>query len=265
MRGEALSLVGQASRLSMKIAETFVSVQGEGRLTGTPSWFCRVSGCNLRCSWCDTPYASWAPEGDVRTVDALLAEAREVMHVSPSPDSPAQGEGARHAVLTGGEPMLFDAIEALSRGLRELGMHITIETAGTIHRSPSALACDLMSISPKLSNSTPGAGDPRDPDGAWRARHEARRLDLSVLQRLIDDYPSRQLKFVVAQEGDIEEIDALLANLHGFAASDVMLMPEGVTVPKPADAQWVQDVCAARGWVYCPRLHIELFGNVRGT
>ncbi|MCA9294803.1 MAG: hypothetical protein KDA20_13425, partial [Phycisphaerales bacterium] len=170
-----------------------------------------------------------------------------------------------HAVLTGGEPMLFDAIEPLSRGLRELGMHITIETAGTIHRPPSALACDLMSMSPKLSNSTPSEGDPRDPGGAWRTRHERDRIKLDVLQRLIDDYPARQLKFVVAQESDVQEIDALLAQLRGFAADDVMLMPEGVTAPEPGKVQWVQDVCDARGWQYCPRLHIQLFGNVRGT
>lgn len=261
---------------TLKIAETFVSIQGEGKLTGMPSWFCRVSGCNLRCTWCDTPYASWNPEGDVRTIEALLAEARGTMRAgSPSPVSPAashplpagQGEGAgtRHAVLTGGEPMLFDAIEPLSQGLREIGMHITIETAGTIHRPPSVLACDLMSISPKLSNSTPSAGDPRDPGGKWRARHERDRINLDVLQHLIDDYPQRQLKFVVAQERDVEEIDALLAQLRGFAPDDVMLMPEGVTVPRPEDVQWVQNLCAARGWQYCPRLHIQLFGNVRGT
>ncbi len=239
------------SDASLKIAETFISIQGEGKLTGTRSWFCRVSGCNLRCTWCDTPYASWSPEGEQRTVGALLEEAEK--------------SGVTHAVLTGGEPMLFDATEPLSRGLRELGMHITVETAGTIYRSPSALACDLMSISPKLSNSTPAQDDPRDPDGAWRERHEARRLNIDALQRLIDDYPERQLKFVVAHEHDIAEIDTLLAQLNGWAPADVLLMPEGVTVPEPKDVQWITDLCEARGWRYCPRLHIQLFGNVRGT
>jgi 7-carboxy-7-deazaguanine synthase len=74
------------------IAETFTSLQGEGILVGVPSFFVRTSGCQLRCRWCDTPYTSWAPEGQRRTVDGLLAEAR--------------ASGCRHVVVTGGEPLI---------------------------------------------------------------------------------------------------------------------------------------------------------------
>jgi hypothetical protein len=158
--------------LPLRIAETFRSIQGEGKLAGVPSFFIRVSGCNLRCVWCDTPYASWKPEGGVRGVEALAQEAAAA--------------GTRHIVLTGGEPMLFPQIVPLSRALREHGLHVTIETAGTVAQP---VACDLMSISPKLANSTPGTGpapDPRDPGGAWRERHEQRRLNFVVLQSLID-------------------------------------------------------------------------------
>lgn len=248
--------LGQVERAATRadalpVAETFVSVQGEGKLTGVPSFFVRASGCNLRCAWCDTLFASWNPEGVVRTVEQILTEAK--------------GTVVRHAVLTGGEPMIFDAIEPLSRGLRALGMHVTVETAGTVFRSPDSLACDLMSISPKLANSTPPEDDPRDPTGAWRARHEARRIDIGVLQALIDAYQGRQLKFVVSSPGDLKEIDDLLSRLHPFAPSDVMLMPEGVTVPPPQRVAWVVGTCFERGWRYCHRLHIELFGNQRGT
>ncbi|MEN0019699.1 MAG: 7-carboxy-7-deazaguanine synthase QueE [Planctomycetota bacterium] len=231
-----------------RIAETFVSVQGEGKLTGVPSWFCRVSGCNLRCTWCDTPYASWSPEGDARTVEDLVAEA--------------SGSGVGHAVLTGGEPMLFDAVGTLAAELRARGMHITIETAGTIHRD---FACDLLSLSPKLANSTPAAGDARDPAGVWRERHEQRRLPMDTLRALLADYPERQLKFVIASESDLPEIESLVAALGDLAPSDVMLMPEGVTVPDRAQTEWVTRACVERGWRYCPRLHIELFGDTRGT
>jgi len=149
---------------TLPISETFVSIQGEGKLTGVPSWFCRVAGCNLRCSWCDTPYASWSPEKTMRSVEALIAEAKS--------------SGVVHAVLTGGEPMMFGELVALSRGLAEAGMHITVETAGTL--TLPGLACDLMSLSPKLANSTP-TDDPRDPDGVWANRHEERRLNFDSI------------------------------------------------------------------------------------
>jgi 7-carboxy-7-deazaguanine synthase len=233
---------------TLRIAETFLSIQGEGKLTGVPSYFIRVSGCNLRCWWCDTPYASWNPEGPTREIDELVEQA--------------VASGGRHAVLTGGEPMMFDAIADLARGLKNSGMHITVETAGTIHRS---LPCNLMSISPKLRNSTPRADDPRDPSGAWRERHEPRRLNLGALQQLLDEYAERQLKFVVAGPADLDEIEGLLAGLRGWSPGDVMLMPEGVKAPSADVRKWVAAACVQRGWRYCARLHIELFGNVRGT
>jgi 7-carboxy-7-deazaguanine synthase len=240
----------------VRIAETFFSVQGEGKLTGVPSWFCRASGCNLRCVWCDTPYASWAPEGPVRSIDSLVEEG-------------LSRPGVTHAVLTGGEPMLFDGMALLGRELRARGVHVTFETAATIFRAPAETGCTLMSMSPKLANSTPrganGQPDPRDPTGVWAARHEERRLDVGVIQRLIDAYPERQLKFVVSTPGDLAEIDSLLSRLTGFAPEDVMLMPEGVTTPTPEHKAWVLEACMSRGWRYCGRLHIELFGNTRGT
>jgi 7-carboxy-7-deazaguanine synthase len=263
-----------ASGTTLKIAETFTSIQGEGKLTGVPSFFIRVSGCNLRCVWCDTPYASWNPEGEVRTIDSLLDEANETC--------------VRHVVVTGGEPMLFEPVTELTRRLKEAGLHITIETAGTIDRP---VACDLMSISPKLSNSvpdeewalaraglapgTPASSRPPAPDDrsdavleqarAWAKRHEARRINLEALQGLLDEHSDRQLKFVVQTRQDLAEIDDLLTKLRGVAPEDVMLMPEGVTPPVQEHKQFVAKTCLERGWRYCGRLHIELFGNARGT
>ncbi|MCC7387213.1 MAG: 7-carboxy-7-deazaguanine synthase QueE [Phycisphaerales bacterium] len=233
---------------ALPISETFTSLQGEGKLSGVPSWFVRLAGCNLRCTWCDTPYASWEARGDQRTVGDLVAEAR--------------AGAVRHAVVTGGEPMIFGPVAGLTGALRDAGLHVTIETAGTVFRE---VPCDLMSISPKLANSAPGAGDPRDPLGVWRARHEERRLDTDALQQLLDRHPDRQLKFVVAGPADLAEIDSLLGRLRGWAPGDVLLMPEGVVTPDPARVAWVVETCLARGWRYCHRLHIELFGNRRGT
>ncbi|MEQ8770140.1 MAG: 7-carboxy-7-deazaguanine synthase QueE [Phycisphaerales bacterium] len=233
---------------TLPISETFVSVQGEGKLTGVPSWFCRVAGCNLRCGWCDTPYASWDPSGDRRSVSDLITEAR--------------GSGVSHAVLTGGEPMIFHEIVPLARGLRDAGVHVTIETAGTVWQD--GLACDLISISPKLSNSTP-TGDPRDPTGAWAERHEERRRRPGVVTSLLGAYPDRQLKFVVTSPADLPEIETLLGAYGGWSPDDVILMPEGVSVPEPGDIAWVVETCQERGWRYGHRLHIQLFGNTRGT
>jgi len=231
----------------LKISETFVSLQGEGMLTGVPSWFVRLSGCNLRCVWCDTPYASWSPEGEMRTVAELVSEASD--------------SGVRHAVVTGGEPMLFDGVEPLCAQLRDAGIHVTIETAGTIDRD---VACDLMSLSPKLSNSTP-VGDPRDPDGKWAERHEARRTDLGPLRGLLARFGEHQFKFVVTGPEDLAEIDALLEAVGPVDPSRVFLMPEGVEVPSPEAVAWVVETCTRRGFRYGRRLHIELFGDTRGT
>jgi len=237
--------------ISAPISETFTSVQGEGKLAGVPSWFVRFSGCNLRCSWCDTPYASWSAESKQRDMQGLIDEAAR-----------AKAANVSHAVITGGEPMMFAQAEDLASALRNLGMHITIETAGTIFRE---IACDLMSISPKLSNSTPQNTDPRDKDALWQVRHEARRINLDALQKLIDAYPARQLKFVVSDSQQLGEIETLLRSLRGWKQDDVLLMPEGITVDALAKRHWVVDECVKRGWRYCARLHIELFGNVRGT
>ena len=233
---------------SLRIAECFTSIQGEGKLTGVPSFFVRVSGCNLRCVWCDTPYASWQPEGEALTIGELHAAAL--------------ASGQQHVVLTGGEPMIFPAIVALSERLRDSGLHITIETAGTVDQP--GIQCDLMSISPKLSNSTP-AGDTRDPTAAWSQRHEARRLNSSVLEVLIRRAPDYQFKFVVSHPADFTEIDEMLALVDGWAPSGVLLMPEGVEPRGAPENTWIVDHCIRRGWRFCTRLHIDLFGNTRGT
>ncbi len=243
--------VSQPLAQKVLVSECFHSIQGEGKLSGVPSYFIRLSGCNLRCTWCDTPYASWNPEGTQQSLESLVRTAAE--------------SGAKHVVLTGGEPMLFDAIEPLSQALRSLALHITIETAGTICRSAEAVACDLLSLSPKLSNSTPAANDPRDPSGAWSSRHESRRFNIPILQQLLDSHANRQLKFVVSSDADIAEIHSLLSKLQGWVPSDVLLMPEGVTLPTQARKAWLVDICLKNNFRYCPRLHIELFGNVRGT
>lgn len=227
----------------MKISEIFYSIQGEGILAGVPSVFIRTSGCNLRCTWCDTPYTSWKPEGEDMTVDEIQAAVRP--------------HRAAHAVITGGEPMLFEETVALTRQLRALGMHITIETAGTVFQP---VACDLMSISPKLANSTPHERE----GGRWAAQHDRLRYQPEVLKQLMAAYPY-QLKFVVAAPGDLDEIAKMLAGTNADR-SRVILMPEGTDPAALRErARWLVDLCKARQFRYGPRLHIDLYGDRRGV
>jgi 7-carboxy-7-deazaguanine synthase len=223
----------------LKIAEIFYSIQGEGSLVGVPSVFVRTSGCNLRCSWCDTPYTSWQPEGDERTLEAIEAEVAS--HTS------------RHVVITGGEPMIAPQIVTLTEMLRARGLHITIETAGTVF---APVACDLMSISPKLANSTP--------EGRWATQHERLRIQPEVLKGLMAAY-DHQLKFVIAQPEDMDEVQALLAAI-GADRSKVILMPEGIDAEVLRErGVWLAEICKREGFRFSPRLHVELWGNRRGT
>ena len=223
----------------MKIAELFYSIQGEGSLVGVPSFFIRTSGCNLRCGWCDTPYTSWTPEG----VELSLREILDEVGAHP----------ARHVVVTGGEPMIQPEIIPLTERLRARGLHITIETAGTVFQP---VACDLMSISPKLSNSTP--------EGPWKAQHERLRMQPEVLRQLTERY-DYQLKFVVEKPEDVEEARALAGAL-GAGPNRVILMPEGTDREALRErAAWLAEICKEEGFRFSPRLHVELWGHRRGT
>lgn len=248
-----LSLVEEHAKL--RIAELFASVQGEGGWIGIPSVFVRVSGCNLRCVWCDTPYASWNPSGDVRSVEQIFLEIERM--------------GIDHVVITGGEPLLFAGTLHLCERLKQAGHTITIETAGTVFLP---VKCDLMSISPKLSNSSPeGVAT-----NAWTMRHEQRRLNLDVLKHLTENY-SFQLKFVVDPErvgadgqslleAQIQEIGQIVDALGVHERAKILVMAEG------RDSQTLHrreallvPICLNLGWRITPRLHIDIFGDRPGT
>jgi len=227
----------------VKISEIFYSVQGEGILAGVPSVFLRTSGCNLRCTWCDTPYTSWNPEGDDLALDTILADVR--------------GHGSRHVVVTGGEPLIQQEIVQLTQGLKDLDLHITIETAGTVYQP---VVCGLISISPKLANSTPAQRD----GGRWAAQHDRLRYQPDVLKQLMAEYPY-QLKFVVSDPGDLSEIEAILKQTNADR-SRVLLMPEGTNSEALSErARWLVEICKREGFRYGPRLHIDIYGNKRGV
>jgi 7-carboxy-7-deazaguanine synthase len=228
----------------LKIAEIFQSRQGEGLLTGTPSVFIRVSGCNLRCWFCDTPYASWEPEGENLEVGDLVAQVAAY--------------SCDHVVITGGEPMIFPEVTPLTRQLKLLGRHITIETAGTRYQS---VVCDLMSISPKLRGSAPrGVGEE-----AWRHAHERRRHAPDVIRRLVSEF-TYQCKFVVDEPADLIAVKEYLEQFPEIARSRVLLMPQGCELEElEAKEAWLRPYCQQHELRYCPRRQIEWYGLARGT
>ena len=231
----------------MKISELFFSIQGEGELTGIPSVFVRTSGCNLRCRWCDTKYSSWTPEGENVDIEEL------VERVCSYP--------ARHVVITGGEPMIAKDIKEFVDLLKQSGKHITIETAGTI--APNGIQCDLASISPKLSDSTPEKGEISE---EWIERHDSTRIDYDILNEWIDSYEF-QLKFVVSRKEEINEVKCIIDKIESdILPEKVLLMPEGTdseTIHSRYDM--LVDLCKENGFRMCNRLHLDLFGNTRGT
>jgi 7-carboxy-7-deazaguanine synthase len=149
--------------------------------------------------------------------------------------------------------MIFPAVEPLCRELRSRGLHVTIETAGTVDRP---VECDLMSISPKLAHSTP--------EGRLGIQHERLRFQPEILQRLMAAYPY-QLKFVVSHPDDLDEIERMLERISADRAR-VILMPEGVE-PKILHERgvWLAEIAKVKGFRFSPRLHLELWGNRRGV
>ena len=155
--------------------------------------------------------------------------------------------------------MIAPELTELATVLKKQNKHITIETAGTV--LPNGIPCDLASLSPKLSNSTP----PPERDSAWTKKHEATRLKPEVISEWIRIYPF-QLKFVVSSDNDLIEIKSRLLNLPPVPFHQVLLMPEGTDVKTLATrSPWLVDICKREGFRFCPRLHIELFGHKRGT
>ena len=235
--------------------EIFASLQGEGASMGRPSTFVRLSRCNLACVWCDTAY-TWRFEGDNRPHRDDLAFERKANQIALDEADVAARIAALppdRLVITGGEPLLQGA--ALARmvahlGVLRPGMHIEIETNGTVAPHP---ALDPLvhqyNVSPKLAHS----GNPADlalvPErlAAWTAD------------------PRAWFKFVIASPDDVEEVRAL-QQAHAIPPERIFLMPDGRSSDAVrARSIWLAEICAQSGYRFSDRLHIHLWGDTRGT
>lgn len=232
--------------------EIFHSLQGEGVSIGRPSVFVRLSGCNLACHWCDTPY-TWFFEGHAgphrgdrqydRRANSVTLDIAEVADRIRGFDCP-------HIVFTGGEPLLQQP--ALAALCERLGpdYHIEIESNGTVALTPGFAPCvHQLNLSPKLGHS--GNAE------------SARRNDAALAAYARD--PRAWFKFVIAEPADAEEV-AALADRHAIAPQRIILMPEGTdSATLHARSAWLAPLCLDRGWRFTDRLHIHLYGDTRGT
>jgi 7-carboxy-7-deazaguanine synthase len=228
----------------MRVNESFYSLQGEGMLVGTPSVFVRLAGCPLHCRWCDTRYA-WDFDAGEDLTPVQIADR-------------INRWSCRFSVLTGGEPMVGPDLAAraglvdLTHRLKASGKHITIETAGILF--VPGLACDLMSISPKLPNAT-----------TQRPSSASVGSDIEVVRQLIKAYPY-QLKFVVESPQDIDGVQAMLKELGPLEAERVMLVPQAATAEElQARSAMVAELCKQTGLRFGQRLHVQLWGAGRGV
>lgn len=243
----------------MKISELFYSIQGEGKRSGSPSFFIRTNFCNLRCKFnggnlCDTPYTSWYPDdkknlGEVE-IDFIIDEYRKI--------------GCKDIVITGGEPTMYpEELEKLCKGLKKINENIliTIETNGT-GIGDFVNYVDLMSISPKLKTSVPFNTE-------YEKMHEKNRINIHVLTEFNSLKEKNKIdiqwKFVFTSESDIGEIKDLQSKV-GFKNEDIYLMPEGIS-REDLDKNRLKTIeaCKNHNYNYTDRIHILVWGNKRGT
>jgi 7-carboxy-7-deazaguanine synthase len=231
--------------------EIFASLQGEGPSMGKPVAFVRLSRCNLACHWCDTPY-TWHFDGDNRPHRGGETYDRKANQlVLPVADVAARiaALGQARLVITGGEPLLQSPKLAAMLALLP-GMAVEVETNGTVEPAPAFdKLVDQYNVSPKLAHS----GNPAD-----------LALPAAMLDRWAAD--SRAVfKFVIAQPSDVDEVLALAAR-HAIPRSRIWLMAEGTDADTlHARELWLAPLCIENGLTLSKRMHIELFGDTRGT
>ncbi len=244
---------------TLPINEVYTCLQGEGKLMGVPHILVRVTGCKLRCqfsnSFCDTPYSSWSPEKGKFTYDDIDQFYRDNSHI-------------RHTMITGGGPTSHKELLVDLCNLAKIHHHyVTIETEGSESVSTQA---DLISLSPKLSNSTPKPGTwmpylNRAVTEQDKKKHEKWRCNYDAMRLLLDLHPDYQLKPVISDVKDLEEVKELQKELS-VPNHKVWLMPEGLVEEELNERRrWLMDLCTKEGYNFTDRLHIITYGDIRGV
>lgn len=258
-------LISKTLETEMKVSGT---IQGEGKYVNVPSLFLRTSSCNLRCIFfnkdgkpntCDTSYSSFSPEQNVMDLNVVEKIIRNNIG------------NIKHLVITGGEPFMQpDPLVELVEKIKDLRLITTIETNGTIYNEELVERIDLISLSPKLESSIPtlekqnslGLKLPKE----LVEKHSKIRYNLDILKQFCLFSKQIQLKFVITEKKDLEEVLEKYYNpLYSYIDStDIYLMPEGITEEEvKRKGMWLMEECIKYGFTFCPRMHILYFGGAK--
>ena len=271
--------------MNFPVCEMFSSLQGEGKFTGIPSFFVRVSGCNLRCvfaggSRCDTPYSSFEPEkSKYPDMDAVITELEVMSKANPR---------TKHLVVTGGEPLMYreGLTEFLTRAFKlKEDWVVTIETNGTfepLNPTSKDFYVALYSVSPKLSTSVDTECRVLTKEQA--ERHDKTRKNYKALFDIAMYSKDYQFKFVYSgpeceneildmyremskfvEPGDDCELEVWMRR-HPMKNAHTQLMPEGLTNEQLSRTRLeAAELCIKNGWRFVDREHIIIWGDKRGV
>ena len=240
--------MNRLSEKKINVCDIYVSIQGEGKYLGYPAIFIRTSGCNLRCQWqntlCDTPYTSWDAEVSFKPISHVIDQVRRLKK---------KYGVVEKIVITGGEPLIQKDIAFLTSELGTMGFFVSLETNGTIAKP---VKIDFVTLSPKLKSSVPVRTK-------HATRHESIRYCKEALSYWLNNFPY-QIKFVINEEEDENEISAMLSELGISNSKGIYVMPQGVTREQLMhNSKRCIDISLRRGWKFTPRAHIDIYGNVR--
>jgi len=211
----------------MIISEIFYSIQGEGPNIGKPSIFLRLAGCNLKCKWCDTKYALNSANFKSMTNKKIIQKIKKYP--------------CKNVVITGGEPLLQQD------GLKELldamyGYKIELETNGSLPLKINN-KFEQINCSPKLTSSG----------------------NIAYPLKLLPTNKKVVYKFVICKKSDVDEVKAFCRK-YKIPKEKIWLMPEGskreLVIKRSI---WLIETCKKEGYNFSPRLHIMLWGNIRGV
>jgi len=217
------SVIAQSERL--KLTEIFLSVQGESSTVGWPTVFVRLTGCPLRCSYCDTAYAFHGGQWHE------IAEIVETV----------KAYGVRHVCVTGGEPLAQKRCIVLLKALCDAGLEVSLETAG---------ALDISEVDPRVMRVV----DLKTPDSNEQQRNRLANIALLT--------PRDQVKFVLCSRSDYEWAKAMLLEHKLTARCEVLFSPSYAQVSPRELAEWI--LADRLGVRFQLQLHKQLWGEEHG-